>query len=130
MVEVDVRIPGLRDLRGDYRALARDVTDDVAAETLRQAGEVARVAATLAPRRSGALAGSLRAVGYRDTATVVSRLPYANVVHWGGTIRPRGTAIRFRPTEFVTRAFERREDAIVDGVGDAVERSARRHGWR
>jgi hypothetical protein len=46
-----------------------------------------------------------------------------------GTISPKGTPITIRRYEPVTRAVERRRDAIVDDIGDALETAALRAGW-
>ena len=47
------------------------------------AGDVAKVISALAPRDTGALAGSFRAVGAKDRATVESDLIYAPVQNYG-----------------------------------------------
>lgn len=44
-------------------------------------------AGTLAPRRTGRLAASLRGVGAADAAVMGSTVPYAAVVHWGSKRR-------------------------------------------
>lgn len=53
--------------------------------------DVARVvttkAGTLAPRRTGRLAASLRGVGGPGAAVMGSTVPYAPVIHWGSAKR-------------------------------------------
>ena len=91
--------------------------------------KVAAEAAASAPRRSGALAKSIRPYVSGAKASIGSTLPYAGVVHWGGTIHPRGVDIKFPRTEFITKAVARHTDQIVDDIGDGIERAALRAGW-
>jgi phage gpG-like protein len=126
---VAVTTKGLGELRRDLRRL-EPLVDRELRDALREAGEkVAITAGALAPRRSGALAHSIRPFVSGARVSIGSTLPYAGVVHWGGTIRPRGVPITFKPTEFVTRAAEDHADELVDDIGDGVERAARRAGW-
>jgi phage gpG-like protein len=92
---------------------------------------VAADAASNAPRRSGAYARSIKPYVTAKGASVGSRLPYAGVVHWGGTIRPRGVPIKFEPHPVISDALDRRTNEIVDDLGDAVDRApAKRAGAR
>lgn len=117
-----VRVDGLRELRSTLRkidpASARALADEIKAA----AGPIVREAQALAPRRTGRLQGSIRATSSGNRLSVGSRLPQANVLHWGGTIRPRGVPITFERTEFITGPAERHRDEIPDRVGDAIER--------
>lgn len=117
-----VRVDGLRELRSTLRKLdpvsARALTREIKAA----AGPIVREAQAQAPRRTGRLAASIRATSSGNRLAVGSRLPQANVLHWGGTIRPRGVPITFPRTEFITRAAVRHRDEIPDAVGDAIER--------
>jgi phage gpG-like protein len=63
-------------------------------------------------------------------ASVGSRLPQAGVLHFGGTIRPRGVPIAFPARPVISEAVDRNTDRIVNELGDAVEQAARRTGWR
>lgn len=61
----------------------RDLSDlhaDVSRVVVTKAG-------TLAPRRTGRLAASLRGAGGADAAVMGSTVPYASVVHWGSKKR-------------------------------------------
>lgn len=87
-------------------------------------------AQALAPRRTGQLAASIRPFATARGAGVRSRLPYAGLVHYGGTIRPRGVPITFRASLFADRAAEESMDRYVDELGDAVDALAARHGFR
>ncbi len=65
-----------------------------------------------------------------NIAGVRSRLPYAGVIEYGGTIRPRGVPIEFRRYQPVSRAIERNADQIAEELGDRIEDLTRRHGFK
>jgi phage gpG-like protein len=123
-----VHIQGLRELRRDLRAISKDAPKDLNKAFKEVARPIVARAQSLAPRRSGRLASSIRAGTRGDRLFIRSPLPYAGVVHWGGTIRPKGAPITFRRTEFITRAVAEKQDELIDRLGDAIEDSAR--GWR
>ena len=125
-----VRIEGLADLRRDLRRADPEIRREVTRALRAGAVTVAAAAGPLAPRRSGTLASSFRPGSSGDTAFVRSRVPYAGVVEFGGTIRPKGTPIEIRPQPAVTRALALREDSIVEKVGDALDGVFARAGWR
>lgn len=118
-----IRVDGLREFRAALKTADAQSTKIINEELRVAAAEVAQTARGLAPRRTGRLAESLRPFAAGNRVGVRSRLPYAGVVHWGGTISPRGTDIRFRRTEFITRAVERHEAEIVRDLGEALERA-------
>jgi phage gpG-like protein len=128
-MEAQIRTDGLRDLRRDFKRVDRDIDRGLVGDLRDEVAKVAAEASMLAPRRTGALAGSYRPFVTMRAAGIRSRLPYAGVHEYGGTISPRGADIVIRRSEPVTRAVARQEDAIVDGFGDAVEKAARRAGW-
>lgn len=127
--DVDVRVDGLKEFRRDLKRLEPEADKELRNSIRAAATKIAVEAAASAPRRSGALARSIRPYVSRATASIASRLPYAPVVHWGGTIEPKGVPIRFKRTEFITKAVERGTDQLIDDIGDGVERAARRVGW-
>jgi len=120
---------GLRELRRDLKKLDNDLAKGLTRELREEVAKVASEAGTLAPRLTGALADSYRPFVTARAAGIRSRLAYAPVHEYGGTISPRGADIVIKRSEPVTRAVIRQTDAIVDGFGDAVERSARKAGW-
>lgn len=80
-----VQVDGVRELRRTLRQAGDDLADMKAAN--QAAADIAAAAAkSRAPRRSGALAGDIRASGTK-TAGIVragrARLPYAGPIHWG-----------------------------------------------
>lgn len=93
------------------------------------------VARTAAPHRSGRLAASLKVSARGTTVAVTSRLPYANVQHWGGTTGPhhqrgpgKGT-VKVKGTKFVTRAVEVTSDQFINELADSLDGFFMRHGW-
>jgi phage gpG-like protein len=126
---VTVEIQGLRELRKDFRLLGGTANRELSKELKQALLPIVASAKAATPQRSGRLAASLRPFAAGLKVGVRSGLPYANVVHWGGTIEPRGVPIAFPRTEFITRAVDERDDRIVDDMGDAIEQAARRHGW-
>lgn len=80
-----VHIEGLSNLVRTLQRAGEDVSD--LKDAHRAAGEIVqREAEARAPRRSGALAGSVRAARQVRRARVqagTSRVPYAGPIHWG-----------------------------------------------
>jgi hypothetical protein len=125
----EIRVDGLRQLRRDLKELGGTVDKGLTRQLRYEVGKVATEAGNLAPFDSGQLAASYRPFVTQRTAGVRSRLPYAPVIEYGGTIRPRGVDITFARSEPVTRAVLRTADEIVDGFTAAIERAARSAGW-
>ena len=80
-----VQVEGARELRRTLKAAGDDLSDltKVNATVSRY---VALRGAAMAPRRSGALAGSVRGNSAKASAIVRgggARIPYAGVIHWG-----------------------------------------------
>jgi hypothetical protein len=104
---VTVKVRGLRELEDTLDELRGSRTWERAAQA---AAEVlAPAAAALAPRRRGALSGSIRAQG----GAVVSALPYAGVIHNGWARH------NIAPHPFIREA-ETRHDAWLDAFTDAI----------
>ena len=124
-----VRVEGLREFRRDLKKLEPEVAKELRKDIKAAAGKVAAVASAAAPRRTGAYARSIKPYVTARGASVGSRLPQAGVLHWGGTIRPRGVDITFPARPVVSEALDRQTDRIVDELGDAVEAAAKKAGW-
>lgn len=122
-----VRIEGLREFRRDLRRVSPEVDKELRGDIKKITEDVAAEARGHAVRRSGAYADSIRAYA---GGFVGSRLPQAGVLHWGGTIRPRGVEITFPRRPVVLDAVEHQSRRIVDRMGDAVERAAKNAGWK
>lgn len=119
--DVNVKIDGLSSLRKGLRALDPEIDKEMRGAFKRAADKVAVTAGALAPRRSGELAHSIRPYATGNRVGIRSDLPYAGVVHWGGTIRPRGVPIHFKRTEFITRAADDHAEELARDVADAAQ---------
>jgi hypothetical protein len=129
MAAPQVKTEGLAELRRDLKRLDPLIDRELRDAIRDAADKVAVTAGALAPRDSGALAHSIRPYVAGAKASVGSTLPYAGVLEFGGTIRPRGVPITFQPAGMVGRAVEDHADQIVEDIGDGIERAARRAGW-
>lgn len=134
-----VSIKGLRDLQSDLRKIdkgaAKELRDALKSEVTR---EVLPDAISAAPKSkiqkspTRHLAGSLRPFVSGSTVGVRSRLPYANIVHWGGRHplfgnRDHWVQVQGRP--FISEAVARHENRLVDRAANAIDHLASLHGW-
>jgi phage gpG-like protein len=126
---LSLKVEGLAAFRRDLRKVDREVDKDLRQDIKDAAGRVLVEARGLAPMRTGALARSLKVSVTAKGASVYSTLPYAPVLHWGGTIAPRGAQIRFPRTEFISGPAERAADRLAEEISESVERAALRAGW-
>lgn len=94
-----VKVEGLTRFRATMKAAGADMADMKAAN-VRAAAVVAAEGSSRAPKRSGALAGSLRPARTVGRARVSSSLAYAGVIHWGWAARG------IPPREFLVDAAE------------------------
>jgi phage gpG-like protein len=125
-----IAVHGLRELRRTFRR-----TDPESVKALRDVQkEAAEIVATrariLVPVRTGALQRSIQSATRGDVALVRSRLPYAPVLEYGGTIKPRGVDITFERREFVGRAAEQTQIAVANRLARGFDRAMRRAGWK
>lgn len=125
-----VEITGLADLRRTLRATDREGLKAIREVLKDAAGIVATEATLLAPRRTGRLARSYKPFTRGNTAGVRSRLPYAPVIEYGGTIRPQGVPILFERSAPVTRGLERKVDAVTARLVVGFDAASRRAGWQ
>lgn len=111
----ELRVDGARRLRSTLKAAGGDL-DDLKAAHLDAAQVV--VAAVLAPRRTGRLAGTIRAGATRRAAVVragTARVPYAGPIHWGWGRR------HIRSNPFLTSAAQRTEAVWVGKYSDQLD---------
>lgn len=124
-----VIVQGLREFRRDLKRLepetAKLLRDDIKAIAVRVAVE----AQAHAVRRTGRYARSIRPSVTLRGASVGSKLPQAGVLHFGGTIRPRGVPIVFPARPVISEAVDRNTDRLIHELGDAVEQAALKAGW-
>lgn len=113
-----IRVDGARQLRANLRRAGDDLGD------LRDAHAAAArivVGGTIAPSRTGTLAGSVRGSGTK-TASIVragsKRVPYAGPIHWGWRRR------NIEPQPFLTTAAAATEPRwvglFVEAMNDAL----------
>lgn len=127
---------GFRDLRRALRALDKEIDKELRAALVKAVRPVVTTGRALAPVESGALRRSIRPSVTQRGVAVGSRLPYANLIHWGGSTGPGhrpgspwSGSILVRESLFLSRALEQHEDRIVDSTENAVMDAARRLGW-
>lgn len=124
-----VHVTGLREFQRDLKRLEPEVAKLLRSDIKGVAERVAVEARASAVQRTGAYAKSIRPYVTTRGASIGSRLPQAGVLHFGGTIRPRGVPIVFPRRPVVSEAVDRHTDRLVHELGDAVEAAARRTGW-
>jgi hypothetical protein len=124
-----VRLEGFKEFKRDLKKLQPAVEKEFRKDIATAAKKVAAEAASRAPSVSGTYARSIKPYVTARGVSIGSRLPQAGVLHFGGTIRPRGVPITFKPRPVVSDALDRRTDEIVDALGDAVDTAARKAGW-
>jgi hypothetical protein len=125
---VTVQAEGLRDFRRDVRRADKEVGKEFQRELREVSTKVAREAGTNVTRTTGTLAGSYRGTARGTQGIVRSPVFYARFIEFG--FHPRGGDTFVEGTNPIGRAVERQEDAIVDALGDAVDRAVTALGWR
>lgn len=118
-----ITIHGLREIRRNLDDLD-DALGDLKAIHEAAAKLVEDTADPLVPRRSGALAGTLRSSGTKTGARVKAgfkRVPYAGPIHFGWPARG------IRPQPFLYDALDRRRSEVVDLYEDRVDKLIDKH---
>jgi hypothetical protein len=144
---VFVEMPDVRGVVADLESVELGLGDTVV-EALREAGtpilaEMIRLA-PFDPRHRGwqrgdrprgrkrpdpgHIAHSLRQRATRAGIEFYSQHKGAAVHEFGGTIAPRGTAIRIQPVGFALRAGEAKADEVAARGREALDRLLSRHG--
>lgn len=126
-----IRVEGLREFQRTLRRLEPEVEKELRRELKTAADKVATTAQQHARsfQRTGRYARSIKSKVTAKGASVGSRLPQAAVLHWGGTIRPRGVPITFPRRAVISEALDTQTNEILADVGEAIDRAARRAGW-
>lgn len=107
-----VTVRGYSAFRRSLRRLDKDLDTQLRDYVKEIAGEVAEEARKRTPVRSGALQNSIRASVTQKRATIYSTKPYAGVVEWGGTIRPKGAPIKFDAARMMVGAVESKSEEV------------------
>ena len=109
MAGVEVR--GARELRRALKSLPKAYRKELATIHKKAVKPVVETARTIAPRRSGALAGSIRALGSQTSGRVAvgkKSVPYAGVIHYGWPAHNIGAQ------PFLIEALERRQNKVLE----------------
>jgi len=118
-----IHVEGLNKLTRDLKTLEGDVVGSMKKLNAELAEDVAQTARRKVPRRSGALAGSIRSSGQARTRVVragSSGVPYANVTHFGWAKH------NIRPQPFLYDALDSRADDIARRWADELDRIVRK----
>lgn len=113
----EIEIKGLKQVVGELRKFHPELLGELKVVHLAQAEAVADTARPEAPRRSGRLAGSLRAGATATSGNVKAgskKIPYAAPIHFGYPKR------NIEPQPFLYEALDERRDEITDAYLDAV----------
>lgn len=120
--DAGIRIEGQRELRKTLRQAGDDLEDLKAAH--KAAAEVAAGGAKpLVPRRSGELAGTIRAGGTKTQAVIRAgkkRVPYAGPIHWGWDARG------IEPAPFLADGAKNTESTWVELFYQAMEKALKK----
>jgi hypothetical protein len=126
--DLTIRVQNLNQFRRDVKRADRTVAKELQAELGEVAKDVAREATSIAPRgQTGALAGGYRGVALGGKGVVRNRVFYSRFIEFG--FRPGGGSRFVEGQHPIGRAIERREDQIVEDLGDAIENAALKLGW-
>lgn len=121
--DVDVTIQGAEELRRTLKRAA-DQVSDMTGTNQQAASRLGAAASARAPRRTGALAGSMRATATPTQARVEFPIVYANPIHWGWPARnirsnPFATTALEQTQAVTVGLYEKRVDQIVGGIRGA-----------
>lgn len=118
-----VNVTGLREAVRGLEKLGVDVAD--LKDVMQRVGGVVRdEAATLAPRRSGKLADSIRASRTKGKAIIRAggrAVPYAGVINYGWP------AHNIEPAGFMEKALANRQQAALTTLADGLRDLIRQH---
>ena len=109
MAGIEVR--GAREFRRALKTLPKEYRKELATIHKKAVKPVVETAKTIAPRRSGDLAGSIRALGSQTSGRAAvgkKSVPYAGVIHYGWP------AHNIRAQPFLTEALERRQNKVLE----------------
>lgn len=132
-----VAVEGLKELRRDLKAVEKALPRELGQTMKRAAEPVARTAAEMAPRKTGALQRSIKASATGTRAAIRSRLPYSNVQAWGGTTgrgHKPGVAgsgsVKVKGSRFPEKAAEQHSGQFIEDLADGVDHLLTRHGFK
>lgn len=122
-----VAFVGLREFQRALRQIDPDLRKELREVQKEAAQIVAVTAAARAPRRTGRLAGSIRATATQKAGSVRAggaRLPYAGPIHFGWRAR------NIRPQPFIYDALDARREQVVRKFESGIESLFRKAGLK
>lgn len=122
MARVGIDVVGLNQLVRFLKQLEPELLDGLKEANAELSDEIAADAASLAPRKSGRLAGTVRSSGTARTGIVRAGragVPWTGPIHFGWAAR------NIEPDKFLYRAFDAREDEITNRYLEALEQIVR-----
>lgn len=124
MVSGGVRVEGLNALVRNLQTLGLELDDlkDAFGEIARQGAEYA---SSFAPRRSGALAASIRPNRAKNKAVVSAgraRVPYAGAINYGWPAR------NIAASSFMQKADERMQPVALEELDRQIDQAIRKRG--
>lgn len=115
MAQESIRVTGLKETIRKFEKMGVEVSD--MKDSMRKLGDmVADDARSLAPKLSGALAGSIRPSNAKNKAMIRAggaKIPYAGVIHYGGY---HGIA----PHPFLNQAIGQNQSRLVNTLEDEL----------
>jgi hypothetical protein len=119
-----IKVQGARELRRELRKMGNDM-ENLKALNLDVATIVSNRAKDLVPRRTGALADTIRPSGTKTAGRVRAgfrRVPYAGPVHFGWPAR------RIQPQPFLYDALDQRRGEVLDRYFEGIKKIQRKAG--
>lgn len=136
MAELAIRVRNLNQVRRALRAMGPGTTRALSAALKRVAQVAAADARGRVPRRSGRLAGSIRASARGTRANVGSRLPYAGVIEFGrkavhgASQRAQGYTRQLTPQPYLMPAVQNTRDDTIRVFEAEMRTIAQQYGWQ
>jgi hypothetical protein len=135
-----VRIEGLQSVHARLKKFQVEAAKDFRKAEGRAAEVVSRAAAAKAPRGHRPLPKNRRLRLHETIKPIVrgtrvyvgalgSQAPHGNVVHWGGTIKPKGTPIHFQRRPFILEAFRETRPEFVRELEMELDKAIREAGF-
>tara|TARA_R100001129_G_scaffold152389_1_gene114821 strand:+ start:175 stop:558 length:384 start_codon:yes stop_codon:yes gene_type:complete len=119
-----IKVQGARELRRELRKMGDDM-ENLKALNLDVATIVSNRAKDIVPRRTGALADTIRPSGTKTAGRVRAgfrRVPYAGPVHFGWPAR------RIQPQPFLYDALDQRRGEVLDRYFEGIKKIQRKAG--
>lgn len=134
MAQSEIRVEGLRELGSSLRKAGNGLQNDLKAAHKASADIVVREAKSRAPVKTGRLRDSLKSLASVRNARISGgkkTVPYYGWIDFGGTIAPKGTAIKrtyLKEGRIMYPAISAKRDEIVNKYERQVREILRKAG--